>query len=70
MSASVMEVEAGLYAQDGFNTVISNAALVSEMSAILNPTLYEFGRKCREHVMPNYKKHSIKFYFVAHDFDI
>ncbi len=29
MSASVMEVEAGLYGQDGFNGVISNAGMVS-----------------------------------------
>ena len=35
MSASVIEVEAGLYAQDGFNTVLSEAALVSEVLALL-----------------------------------
>ena len=29
MSAGVIEVEAGLFAQDGFNTVLSEAGLVS-----------------------------------------
>jgi hypothetical protein len=28
-SASLMEVEAGLYGQDGFNAIVSNAGLVS-----------------------------------------